>query len=296
MVWIEHENWAVKQGLPKENYTHTTHLCEKEGVSYLLFAPFEKLSFLTHGFSTRLGGVSKGCYSSMNLSFTRQDEESSVAENFRRMGSVLETACEQMVYAMQRHTVNVKKADASMGGMGITRPRNFSDIDGLVTDVPGLCLVTSYADCVPVFLADVQRRAIGLAHSGWRGTAGNIGRCTVEKMGQYYGSHPQDLLAFIGPSICHTCYEVGDDLYEAFSDYYPQEEMKDLMKPLDKGKYLLNLHLANVLNLKKAGLPPENIFVTDVCTCCNPRIFYSHRASGGKRGGLCGFLKINESF
>lgn len=295
MLLLKQEDWALRQGIPLENCAGVTHLCQKEGVSYLLFPPLEKMEWLAHGFSTRLGGVSKGCYGTMNLSFTRGDETASVAENFRRMGRILDTSCERMVYAMQTHSANVKKAEACMGGMGVVRPRNFADIDALVTDVPGLCLVTSHADCVPVFLVDASKKAIGLAHSGWRGTVGDIGGRTVQKMGQFYGSRPRDVLALIGPSICKDCYEVGKDLREAFLGRFAESEIRAMFTPTGNGKYLLNLHLANVLNLKKAGVPPENIFVTDACTCCNPQIFYSHRASGENRGGLCGFLKINEA-
>jgi len=263
-------------------------------VPYIKFKCFEDLDFINHGFSTRLGGTSKGIFSSMNLSFSRGDDKTCVSKNFELFADSIGTTPEHMVYAMQTHTTNVLKVGKDECGMGVTRERNFTDIDGLITNEPGVCLVTSYADCVPLYFVDVQKRCIGLSHSGWRGTVGKIGIQTVKMMAQEFDSNPQDIIAFIGPSICQDCYEVSQDVADEFLKAYSKEEIAHILISKSNKKFQLNLHQANKYNLLDAGLKLENIFVTDICTCCNPDLLYSHRASKGQRGGLCGFLEIKE--
>ncbi|HCR82268.1 MAG TPA: laccase domain-containing protein, partial [Lachnospiraceae bacterium] len=145
---------------------------------YLEYPLFKNTGIVRHGFSTRLGGVSEGCYSSLNLSFTRGDKEEAVRENFRRIGESIGVNSEDMVFTQQTHTTNVRVVTDEERGMGILRPRGYSDVDGLVTNVPGICLVTFFADCVPLYFVDPVKRTIGLSHSGWRGTVGKIGKVT----------------------------------------------------------------------------------------------------------------------
>lgn len=285
-------NWAEALGLPKDNYTNTVIYEEIRGVGLMKFRPFCNFDFIVHGFSTRIGGTSSGEFASMNLSFTRGDDKSNVLENYRRIAEALNTDIGDMVSTNQTHTVNVCEADESHKGIGIEREQSFQDVDGFVTGTKNLCLVTSYADCVPLYFADTKNKVIGLSHSGWRGTAGNICRNTVELMGKLYNSMPKDIVTFIGPSICASCYEVSGDLLEPFGKNYTKDEMKLIFEPHGQEKFMLNLWCANVLNMQKAGIPSENIFVTDVCTCCNSSLLFSHRASHGRRGGLCGFLKL----
>ena len=168
-------------------------------------------------------------------------------------------------------------------------------MDGLVTDVPGLVLVTFYADCVPLFFLDPVKHAVGLSHSGWRGTVGKIGKVTVETMVREYGSRPEDILAAVGPSICQDCYEVSADVIEAFQKQYGKKQWDSLFYKKENGKYQLNLWRANELVFLESGILPEHISVTDVCTCCNPEILYSHRASKGMRGNLAAFLGLRKN-
>lgn len=263
-------------------------------VPFIRFKCFENIDFINHGFSTRLGGTSKGIYSSMNLSFGRGDDNACVEENFRLIASVIGTSPENMVNAMQTHTANVLKVGKDKCGMGVTRKRDFSDIDGLVTNEPGVCLVTSYADCIPLFFVDPVKKCIGLSHSGWRGTVSKIGINTVKMMKDEFGSDPADIIAFIGPGICKDCYEISSDVADEFKAAYTKEQSDILLTQKNDEKYQLDLHQANVYNLLNAGLNPEHIHVTDICTCCNPEILFSHRASQGQRGGMCGFLEIKE--
>ena len=162
----------------------------------------------------------------------------------------------------------------------------------MVTNVPGLVLSTFYADCVPLFFVDPVKKAIGLSHSGWKGTVGKIGRVTVEKMTAEYGSDPKDILAAIGPSICQDCYEVSEDVILQFRKNYDASLWDTLFYKKPNGKYQLNLWKANEAVFLEAGIQKDHIRITDICTCCNPDILYSHRASQGKRGNLAAFLAL----
>lgn len=261
---------------------------------YLEYPLFQHTGIVKHGFSTRLGGVSEGCYSSLNLSFTRGDKEEAVRENFRRIGAAIGIRCEDMVFTQQTHTANVLAVTGEEKGMGIVRPRNYSDVDGLVTNVPGLCLVTFFADCVPLYFVDPVKKVIGLSHSGWRGTVGKIGKITVQLMNEKYGSNPSDILAAVGPSICQECYEVSRDVIEKFRECFQEREWPELFYQKENGKYQLNLWKANEHVFIEAGIPRENIAVTNLCTHCNSQILYSHRTAGDKRGNLCAFLALRE--
>lgn len=285
------------------NASGTTYIEEKtvsDGdsehvVPVIGFETYRNYTWLTHGFSTRYGGVSDGIYKSMNLSFSQGDDERRVLKNHCIMAKTMGVELADMVYSHQTHTTNVLRVTREHAGMGFTVTRNFHDVDGFVTDVPGLMLVTAYADCVPLYFADTRLHVIGLSHSGWRGTVNNMAQATVDKMSYEFGSRPCDIAAFIGPSICVSCYEVGDDVARNFRDRYGAESEKILTKKeaASEDKYYLNLHAANRINMLNAGISPQNIHVTDICTCCNPELLFSHRASKGKRGGLCGYMMIN---
>lgn len=259
---------------------------------YLEYPLFADTGIVRHGFSTRLGGVSEGYYSSLNLSFTRGDEEEAVRENFRRIGKAIGVSCEDMVFSQQTHTTNVRIVTEADRGMGIMRPRDFHDVDGLVTNVQGLCLVTFYADCVPLFFVDPVKKVIGLSHSGWRGTVGKIGKVTVELMKEQYGCHPSDILAAVGPSICQDCYEVSEEVVEKFRENFAQKYWEDLFYQKENGKYQLNLWKANEIIFTESGILPEHMAVTNLCTHCNSDVLYSHRTAGDKRGNLAAFLAL----
>ena len=272
-------------------------LIEKDKVPYLEFEALKKQSWLTHAFSTRLGGVSSGCFASMNLGFGRGEEDKIVAENYKRLGDAVGFDWKKVVLSHQTHTTNVRLVTEKDAGKGTVRERDYTDVDGLITNEPGLPLVTFYADCVPLYFADPKNKAIGLSHSGWRGTVNNMAQAAVDKLGSEFGSRPEDIIAFIGPSICASCYEVGEDVAENFFNAYGAEADKVLKikKEMEVGKkYYLNLHAANRINMLHAGITEENISVTDICTCCNPELLFSHRASKGKRGGLCAYMMIAE--
>lgn len=280
----------------KPIYKDSRHIFDEKGeaVPYLEFPLLRSTGVVTHGFSTRLGGVSQGFYASMNLSFDRGDRPEAVRENFRRMGEALGVSCENMVLSRQTHTTNVRLVTEEDRGKGITRERDYTDVDGLITDVPGICLVTSYADCVPLYFVDPVKRVIGLSHSGWRGTVEKIGKKTVEKMQEHYGCRPSDIRAAVGPSICVDCYEVSRDVADRFREAFDRNVWEELLYEKPGGKYQLNLWRANEIIFREAGIRPEHVAVTNLCTRCNSSLLYSHRAQGTRRGNLCAFLALRE--
>ena len=271
------------------------HVNEKEGVTFLTYPAFEEMPEIVHGFSTRLGGVSEGIYSSMNLSFTRGDKEEAVKENYRRISSAMGFEMENIVTSDQTHTANVRRVTEEDRGNGITKPRPYKDVDGMITNVPGIVLATFYADCVPLYFVDPVQKAIGLSHSGWRGTVSKIGKITVEKMSEEYGTRPEELYAAVGPSICQKCYEVSEDVAEEFRRAFDPKYWNTLFYKKENGKYQLNLWEANRIVLLESGIPEDHISMPNLCTCCNPEFLFSHRASKGKRGNLGAFLGIRRN-
>ena len=267
---------------------------KNEGVTFLTYPAFEDVEWLVHGFSTRLGGVSQGIYSSMNLSFTRGDEESCVRENYNRIAAAMGFRAENIVTSDQTHTCNVRKVTEKDRGKGIVTPRDYTDIDGMITNVPGLVLATFYADCVPLYFVDPLHHAIGLSHSGWRGTVQKIGEVTIKKMAEEYGSNPKDMKVAIGPSICQDCYEVSEDVIKKFCENYDENLWPEIFYQKENGKYQLNLWKANESVFLESGILPEHIAVTNVCTHCNPDILFSHRTTGNERGTLSAFLALKK--
>lgn len=238
--------------------------------------------------------MSKGIYESLNLSFTRGDEDAAVRENFRRLAGAMKTDVSEFVFTDQTHTTNVRRVTAEDAGKGIVKERDYTDIDGLITNEPGLVLSTFYADCVPLYFVDPVHRAIGMSHSGWKGTVGKMGAATITAMKREFGTEAKDLVCAIGPSICQDCYEVSEDVAEAFKEAFPGHADEIL---LDKknGKYQLDLWRANEIVLTEAGVLKEKIAVTNICTCCNPDLLFSHRASHGKRGNLGAFIYLRNA-
>lgn len=263
-------------------------------VLYLTFPVLSKIDFIKHGFSTRLGGVSTGDFKSMNLSFQRGDNPELVKENYHRICDALQLCTSDLVFSDQIHETKIYKASAKDKSIELEQ-KVLKGIDGLITDELDVVLVTSYADCVPLFFVDPVNRAIGLSHSGWKGTVGKIGKKTVEAMKAEYHSNPNDILAVIAPSICRDCYEVSEDVYQEFQQQFTTKVIEQIFEKKENGKYQLDLWLANKQILLEAGLLEEQIYISEVCTCCNCDILYSHRATNGKRGNLSAFLSISLS-
>ena len=257
-------------------------------VPYLAFPALQDIPGLVCGVSTRLGGVSEGHLSSMNLSFGLGDETERVEENYRRIGRAIGFSPEQVVATRQVHECNVARVGKPDRGNGVTRPNAFSSMDGLVTDEPGTILAVYMADCVPVLLVDEEHRAVGACHSGWKGTVLKISARTVERMRECFGTDTSRLVACIGPSICQKCYTVNGDVARQFMNCYYYESGPD--------QFQLDLQEANRGMMVSEGIPYDAISMPDLCTACNPDFLFSHRASKGRRGTLAAVLSIREEW
>lgn len=256
---------------------------------YLTYNSLSELRYIRHAFSTKLGGVSRGEFNSMNLAFNRGDNPDHVTENYRRFCSSADFDFESLTASAQDHHTYVRAVTKADRGVGIYRPRDMESVDALITNETGVTLVTYYADCTPLFFVDAQTHAIGLAHAGWRGTVGLIGKKVIEKMGVCYGSKPENIMAAIGPAISVCCYEVDEPCAAQFlgldglnSDLF--------VFPKSGGKYMLDLLETNRQILMAAGVPAENVTVSDVCTNCHSDLLWSHRATKGHRGTMSAFL------
>lgn len=277
------------------NYANDEYIFDEKQVGdvlYLSYPLLENTGLVKHGFSTKIGGVSEGIWESMNLSFSRGDKEEAVRENFKRMAEAIGIEPDSLVFAAQTHTTNIRKVTAVDMGKGILYPLDYQDVDGLITNEPGICLTTFYADCVPLFFIDPVHKAIGLSHSGWRGTVGKIGWETLRRMQEEYGTEAENVIAAVGPSICQDCYEVSEDVIEKFKESFDDMHWKDLFYEKENKKFQLNLWKANEIILLEAGVRKENIAVTNVCTNCNSDVLFSHRATKGQRGSLAAFMAL----
>lgn len=265
-----------------------------DGVGFLTFPSLSELKFVNHAFSTRIGGISTGEYKSMNLNFKCGDLPDNVTENYKIFCKAAGFDFNTLVSSSQDHNINVRCVTKADCGIGIYREHDMPSVDALVTNEPGVTLVTHYADCTPLLFADPEKKVIALAHAGWRGTVEKIGEATVDVMTEQYGCDPTDIIAVVGPAIGACCYEVDTPVFERFASL---TELKPayFTKSLGHGKYLVDLKETNRRMLLEAGLLSINITISDVCTKCNSGLLFSHRASGGKRGGLIAMMCIKDN-
>lgn len=263
----------------------TLNVKNENGVIFLTFPKIEAAGGVLHGFSTRFGGASEGVFSTMSFSTSLGDKRESVLENYRRFCSAIGGDFKNTVLSDQTHTANVRVVTEADVGKGLFRERDYTDIDGLVTNGKGVILVTQYADCTPLAFYDPVKKVVAASHAGWRGTVSLIAKNTVDTMVREFGSKREDILCGIGPNIDRCCYEVDDPVI----DEIRKLEFLDFdtcFSDKGRGKYMLDLKEVNRQILVYSGILPENIDTADLCTCCNSDIFHSHRATGGKRGTL----------
>ncbi len=262
-------------------------LNNKNGVKYYTISSFEETGLVKHGFSTREGGVSDGVYKSMNLRFNCDDTRENVLKNYEIIADTLGMDYRKLVLSKQVHEDIVYTASEKDCGNGIMRENAFTSVDALITDKPEIPLVTLFADCVPLFFLDKRQRVIALAHSGWKGTVKRIGKKTVQKMIDDYGSRPADILTAIGPSIQEEHFEVGDEVAEIFIKNFGEDTAVKYGE-----KYHVNMQKAIKQQLLETGIPEKNIDDCGICTYCNSDLLFSHRKTNGKRGNLGAFLQL----
>lgn len=269
----------------------TMNLNNADSVPYLSYNSLSEINFINHAFTTRLGGVSKGEFSSMNMAFNRSDNPDSVTENYKRFCKSAGFDYESLVASAQDHNTVVRAVTSADKGVGIYKPRDMQSVDALITNEKGVTLVTYYADCTPLFFVDTENKAIGLAHAGWRGTVGRIGEKVVKKMGEMYGTDPANIVAAIGPAISVCCYEVDKPCADNFLALDDLDTDKFVF-PKNDGKFMIDLLETNRQILVKSGVKEENIAISDLCTNCNSDLLWSHRATKGHRGTMSAFMCI----
>lgn len=262
-------------------------------VPFLFFKRLAEHPGIKHGCSTRVGGVSTGDFSSMNLGFARGDADENVLMNYDRLCNAIGFSKEQVVLPDQVHDTIVRRATKADRGKGIVKPRDYECVDAQITNEPGVALAVFGADCVPVFFFDPVKKAIGTAHAGWRGTIGRIAEKTVEAMERQFGSKRSDIEAYIGISVCGDCYVVGGEVAERFMAEFPEATAQSEEQKKD-GTCQLDLWKVNRSILEQAGVLPENIVIGGVCTKCHSEVLFSHRVAGDKRGNMAGFLMLAD--
>ena len=272
-------------------YGKTPDIINRNQVSLIQFPIFKGFP-LIHGFSTRLGGVSENYLSSMNFRRGEDESEENIQKNFELFAEALGISKQQLVLSQQTHTTNIRIVTKEDKGKGILCPQDYRDVDGLITGEEDIFLMIFGADCVPVFYYDPVKKVIAASHCGWKGTKGLFPKKILECMKEKFGSNAKDVYVAIGPSICKDCYEVSEDVAEEFFKVYEKEDYLKFVRDDKNGKYHIDLWEANRITLRNTGVKEENIFVGNICTCCNPDFLFSHRASKGLRGVLGGGLMM----
>ncbi|MGQ9498413.1 MAG: peptidoglycan editing factor PgeF [Desulfotomaculales bacterium] len=244
---------------------------------------------VTAVFSTRLGGVSRGAYAELNLGFHVGDDPGAVLANRRTLLKSIGFNIDDLVCAEQVHAAGVKLVGSNERGRGARSEKDaLTGIDGMVTGIPGVVLGAFFADCVPVFLADVRGRCIGLVHAGWRGTVARIVKTAIDVMCSAYHLSPASIAVVIGPAIGRCCYEVGNEVAAPVRD----AGLHSFIEQVAPGKWRFGLAEANRQILLASGVAPQLIRIMPFCTACNGELFYSHRGTGGRTGRMGAFMAL----
>lgn len=244
---------------------------------------------ITAGFSTRQGGVSTDCYSSMNLRFNSEDDPLNIKKNYEKFSSSIDVNMNQVVLSDQVHLAEILKVDHQHKGMGYAIESSFKGVDGLITNETDICLMTFHADCIPIYFYDLKNKVIGLAHGGWQGTLKEISKRMIEMFLVDYHVKLEDIQVFVGPGVCQSCYEVSDELINQFKEKNPCDEFYQ-----GKDQRHLDLKAVHKYQLILSGVPEKNINVSSLCTCCDKELFYSHRRDGHKRGGHVAYIMLKN--
>ncbi len=262
-------------------------------INNLQFVEFTNLKkyedILTHCFTTRLGGVSTGECHSLNLSFNRNDSRENVITNYRIIAEAIGADFDKMVLSNQVHDNKIRYVSEADAGKGLTKDSDILGYDGLTTNVTGIPIVTFYADCVPVLILDTVKKAITAVHSGWKSTVKNITLEALNLMENKYKSNMRDLQIAIGPSICKNCFEVDEEVYNQFKKMY---SWCDIYTTKGNGKYYIDLQRIIKRVVVEAGVPEENILLSEICTECNNDVFYSYRGDQRKTGSLAAIMVL----
>ncbi|MBO4563541.1 MAG: peptidoglycan editing factor PgeF [Clostridia bacterium] len=267
-----------------------SHYRESQGVGIIVSERLLSEPGVTHGFTTRRGGVSAPPFDSLNLGTSRDEPMENILANYRLLCEAYGLDYDELALVRHEHGSTVLKLGSEHCGRGISKePLDFSD--GLVTDDTGVTLVTCHADCSAFFIYDRVTRSIGLAHAGWKGMYKRIGQRLAERLTAEYGADPKDMVAVVGPCICENCFEVEKEIAEDFAREF---DCPDILKekPERPGKGYVSLHAAALIQLMDAGLELDNISVMRHCTMEEKELFYSYRRDGKDTGSMAAFLRL----
>ncbi|MCR4890564.1 MAG: peptidoglycan editing factor PgeF [Lachnospiraceae bacterium] len=287
---IRYADGSLQKEFYRDKDVKDGYLSFDKGIPFIRFHSLEELDWLEAGFSTRLGGVSQDYLSSLNLRLSSEDSKENLHENYRRCAKVFESDLSHLIVMEQVHGIRVVEADPVMV-LGEDLSGRAHETDGIITKEKELVLSGTYADCVPIFLAERRNHQVGMVHSGWRGSVGKIGEKAVQMMCQAPGTAPSDIIAVIGPSISQANYEVTGEVVDQFTKIFSSSDLDIIAEKTDEVHYQLDLWAACFLYLNQAGIPEEQIHFSGICTFDNPEIFYSHRYTNGRRGNMNGFIK-----
>ena len=257
----------------------------RSGVGIYTLPGFSARPEIDHGFSARIGGVSKAPFEGLNLSFTN-DNRADVMENYRRFSHCAGFPDDSMVMDSYEHGITVIKVDCRDRGRGYTR-ESLPPCDGLITNDPNVTLITGHADCMAFYFFDPVKKAVGLCHAGWRGALGRIGGNVIAQMTNAYGSDPRDILCGVGPSICPKCFEVGEDVCSDFEAAFPICPLRGIN---GRGNPTVDLWQVAVCQFLERGVAADHIFLMGVCTMETANL-YSYRREG-RTGGMAAYLRL----
>ncbi len=259
---------------------------EHNNLVYYTFRLFESLPFMSNVISTRLGGVSKGPYYSLNVASTIGDDKNAVMINRSRLYAAVGIEAETVAIAQLIHGTHIEVVTSRSQGATVV-----TGTDGLVTNVSNRALMITMADCAAVLFFDPKHRVIALAHAGWRGTAGRIVQKMVLTMNQVFECNPADILVGIGPSIGPCCYQVKQDVIDAFHLAFSQRATHYFVQTEDDTIHL-DIRTAIRYQLLESGIRPEHLESSDFCTACHKDEFFSYRAEG-KTGRCAGIIVLH---
>ncbi len=288
----------------EENYS----LHQQGEVKWLTFPELDVYPELIHAFTTRHGGVSTGEKTSLNFGKGPDETWDNILKNYRILAAALSEEAgqpglvnrEHMVRTDQTHTANVLTVTEELLSMGILREREYTNIDGLITNKRGISLITSHADCNALFFYDPKQQAIGLAHSGWKGTLQEIGAQIIRQMSTEFDTNPADVIVGIGPALCQTCFEVDEDVAQKFyrknTAWQPMAFQREIGICSETGeerrKHYIDLKSVVRETLMRSGVKPENIHDMGLCSKCRPDLFYSYRGQKGKNGNMVSLMML----
>jgi len=244
-----------------------------------------------HGFSTRVGGVSQGPFTTLNTGMSTGDKPSLVLENRRRFLSLWGLHLSSTISGQAVHGLRVTRVASKDQEKNNTKAAVVPFSDGLVTSCPGLVLTSFAGDCQIIIVIDPRQKAVGIAHAGWRGVLKGMSKQLVSCMGKEFNSRPGDLKVVVGPSICFKCFEVDTAVAQMFR-YQGWDDWNYLNKAHRGEKYYVNLEEITRRQLFCAGLNKESIELSNWCTYENPSLFYSHRRDRGNTGRQMGFVVL----